>query len=219
MRKDRLDHLIWAARDLDEGIAALEALSGVRAMVGGRHPGFGTRNALAGLGDGVYLEILAPDPAQNRAGTLGGMIEGYIRPSLIGWCAAGHDLPGLAGRLPGFGFESPGVVAMERTRPDGVHLQWSILGIGGHGLGALVPFLIDWQRSPHPSASAPAGLSLCSFSLRTPQSDDLGRRLGSLGIVADIAEGEVQLSATIAGPEGEFVLETVGPLPERTFGR
>lgn len=217
-RGDRLDHLIWAVRELDEGIAALEALSGVRAAVGGRHPGFGTRNALAGLGDGLYLEILAPDPAQERGGTLGGLIEACDRPSLIGWAASGQDLPGLALRLPGLGLSSPGAVAMERTRPDGVCLQWSILGIGGHGFGALVPFLIDWQGSPHPSRAAPAGLRLHSFLLRSPQSGDLGQLLDRLGITAEVAPGPAQLSATLTGPKGRFVLETAGFLPDRTFG-
>ncbi|RJF94351.1 VOC family protein [Oleomonas cavernae] len=218
MRADRLDHLIWAAGDLGAGIDALEALSGVRAAVGGRHPGFGTRNALAALGPGLYLEILAPDPAQDRAGTLGGLIEAYDRPGLIGWAATGTDLPDRATRLPALGLASPGAVAMERTRPDGVRLTWSILGIGGHPFGVLVPFLIDWQGSPHPSLVAPAGLSLVSFSLRSPKSDDVRRLLGALGIEVVVTAGEPQLSATLRGPKGSFTLETVGTLPGRTFG-
>jgi len=218
MRADRLDHLIWAAGDLDAGIDALEALSGVRAAVGGRHPGFGTRNALAGLGPGLYLEILAPDPTQDRAGTLGGLIEAYDRPGLIGWAATGTDLSGLAAHLPALGLASPGAVAMERTRPDGVRLAWSILGIGGHDFGVLVPFLIDWQDSPHPSLVAPAGLTLVSFSLRSPKSDDVRRLLGTLGIAAAVSAGEPQLAATISGPKGSFALETAGALPGRTFG-
>ncbi|PWR21105.1 VOC family protein [Zavarzinia aquatilis] len=218
MRPDRLDHLLWAVTDLDEGIARLEDLSGVRAAVGGRHPGFGTRNALAGLGDGLYLEILAPDPSQDRAGTLGALVEALPVPSLIGWCAQGRNLPRLAAELPGAGLSSPGPVAMARTRPDGVHLAWSILGIDGHGFGALVPFLIDWGASPHPSASAPAGLSLVDFAVTCPEAARLEWTFAALGLALHPQAGAAGLSAVIEGPRGRFALQTMGGVPNRTFG-
>lgn len=217
MRPDRLDHLIWAASDLDEGIARLEDLSGVRAAVGGRHPGFGTRNALAGLGPGLYLEILAPDPLQDRTGTLGALVEALPVPSLIGWCAQGRNLARLAAELPGAGLWSPGPVAMERTRPDGVHLAWSILGIDGHGFGALVPFLIDWRDSPHPSLTAPAGLSLVEFAVTCPDAPRLEWTFAALGLTLRPQGGAAGLSAVIDGPRGRFALQTMGGVPKRTF--
>ncbi|MFA5122869.1 VOC family protein [Zavarzinia sp.] len=217
-RPDRLDHLIWAAPTLAAGIETLEALSGVRAAVGGRHPGFGTRNALAALGPGLYLEILAPDPEQMLEGTLGALVEALPEPSLIGWCAEGHDLDALAAGLPAAGLASPGRVAMERTRPDGVRLSWSILGIAGHGFGALVPFLIDWQDSPHPSATAPGGLTLVDFGLDCPAPAALGAVLGRLGVALQPVAAPARLHATIEGPRGRFRLQTAGSVPERTFG-
>ena len=60
-----LDHIILGCRDLLEGIAYVENLSGYRAAFGGSHPGRGTRNALLRIGQESYLEILAADPEQN----------------------------------------------------------------------------------------------------------------------------------------------------------
>ena len=63
----RVDHLVWCVPDLDAGIRALEAMTGVKAVAGGRHPGVGTHNALLSLGDTAsYIEIIAPDPGQDE---------------------------------------------------------------------------------------------------------------------------------------------------------
>lgn len=52
----RIDHLVYATPDLDRGIAEIEKLVGVRATLGGKHPGRGTRNAFIALGPNSFLE-------------------------------------------------------------------------------------------------------------------------------------------------------------------
>lgn len=62
MAAHTIDHVVVGISDLEVGIAAFASLTGVTAAYGGAHPTTGTHNALASLGDDVYLEILSPNP-------------------------------------------------------------------------------------------------------------------------------------------------------------
>ncbi|MBX7187858.1 MAG: VOC family protein [Vicinamibacteria bacterium] len=190
--REALDHLLIGAPVLEQGIEWLEEKTGVRAMVGGSHPGLGTWNALASLGPEQYIEIIAPDPAQPTAETF--YVPGlrnFEAPRVTTWAARGKDLAdGFLSRL------SPGLVCGptrtgERVRPDGVRLAWRLAfpRQQGHGVfdGAL-PFLIDWESPDHhPGRSAPPGLTLQALRFRHPRPPDLQAALAALGIEAEVA--------------------------------
>src|SRR5581483_3649792 len=58
-----LDHLTIAAHTLDQGLAYVRDALGVDLPTGGAHPRMATHNRLLRLGDGVFLEVIAIDPA------------------------------------------------------------------------------------------------------------------------------------------------------------
>ena len=101
VRMSRIDHLVYATPDLAAGVERVEKLLGVRAVPGGQHPGAGTRNALIGLGDQVYLEIIGPDPDQPkppRARRFG--IDELKSPRLVTWAAKRYRSRSARGRQP-----------------------------------------------------------------------------------------------------------------------
>src|SRR5215218_9908409 len=67
-----LDHVILGIDSLERGMRLLREATGVAPVVGGVHPGRGTRNALMALGDGRYLELLAPNYADTASVALMG---------------------------------------------------------------------------------------------------------------------------------------------------
>lgn len=203
----KLDHLLWAVPDLDYGIARFEELTGLRPAVGGTHPGFGTRNALASLGE-TYIEVIAPDPAQSLDGTRGADFAKLDAPYLYSAAFSTDDLDGARAGATAAGLDSGAIVDMSRTRPDdGVTLQWAILRLSHRELGDRFPFLIDWKGSPHPSGTAPGGLKLLDFRAVSTNPDDLASAFAGVGMDLPVEQGARSgFSARLATPKGEITL-------------
>lgn len=207
-----IDHLLWGVPDLEAGRRDVAARLGVEPAPGGRHPEAGTRNALMGLGDERYFEVLAPDPEGSGLAGFGLHLAGLTEPGLLTWCARGHDLEATARAADAAGLEPGAITPMSRRRPDGHLLEWRLLFLGGHELGPLVPFFIDWGTTSHPARDAPAGCRLAGFCLEHPDPGPLRRLLAVLRAAAEVRPGPTsRLVAEIDGPRGRVRL--TGPPP------
>ena len=203
-----LDHLLWGVTDLDEGIAAFEKHSGVRAAIGGRHPGAGTHNALLDLEEDCYLEIIAPDPSQENFSGFGELLRGLSTPGLVTWAARTRDVEQVAAAARGVGLDPGEIAGMSRRRPDGEVLEWRFLQIGGHPWGPLLPFFIQWLSPAHPSRAAPRGCRLEHFSLACPDPAGLLLTLSILGLDVEVWESEEPtLQAIVESPLETLILD------------
>lgn len=203
-----VDHIMWGAPDLDEGVAFIEAKTGVKAVFGGVHPNRGTRNALVSLGNRQYLEILALDPAQpdvrdERTTEL----RQLTAPRILTWAAATRDIDALDGRLRAAGFETSGVVPGSRAKPDGTLLEWRTLSVAGHD-NDIVPFVIEWgPASTHPSADSPAGCALEDLRLEHPDPAKVNRFLEAMGLSARATRApRAGINVRLSTPKGELEL-------------
>ena len=182
-----LDHLILGINDLQRGIAAFNRLTGVAPQPGGEHPGRGTHNALVSLGDGRYLEIVAPISTHpdSTLADLGAMKE--LTP--MGWALHTHDISALVARLRANGFTISDPAAGSRRRPDGTLLSWQIARVDDSTL-TVAPFFIEWAAdAPHPSGTSPSGCRLLDLHLVERQPQQLAQLLSTLGFRTHVDAG------------------------------
>lgn len=202
-----VDHLLLGVSNLEQGIAWVEKLTGVKAIVGGKHPGAGTQNALLSLGRRQYLEIIAPDPDQPGAPIRFGDLRSLTSPRLITWAAAAKDISVVAKAAQTGGLETIGPLDGARARPDGRRLNWKTLQVKNE-LGGLIPFFIEWGTGVvHPSEDSPAGCQLQALEMEHPEPEKVKALLAKLGLEAVIKRGrETRLKAKLDTPKGKVEL-------------
>jgi len=151
-----LDHLLVAARTLEEGAAWVEARLGVATVQGGKHALMGTHNRLLAIGARSYLEVMAidpeaPPPARPRwfeldADAMRRRLAGG--PALIHWVVRTGDIEAA---LRGY---RERMDVLDIVRGD---FRWrmAIAPDGRLPGGGMLPTLIQWQGDLHPCDRLP----------------------------------------------------------------
>lgn len=204
-----VDHLLYGTPDLETGIAEIERLTGVRPEYGGRHVGLGTHNALLSLGTRTYLEVIAPDPAQADVdAALPYGLATLQAPALRAWAAAPDTIEQAAREARTAGVDFGEIVTHGRRAPGGSEVRWRMATRIGEENGlAVVPFLIDWGETTHPSHLAPAGIRLVELRLLSRDPEDLERKLGAIGVALSLSHADTTaIEAVLADSFGQEVV-------------
>ena len=201
----KLDHIMYAAPDLDQGIAEIAELPGVVPAMGGAHPGMGTRNALLSRGADQYLEIIAPDPPQALTDTLGNELIQHSGSGIRSWAVATDNLSAVTDITTAQGLNPQPVIDMNRTTPAGVRLDWQVLQLRGN---RMLPFFIDWKNSPHPALTTPAGCRLAEFTVSVPEGPQYQKLMDALQIHVTVVQGVLGFNAQLECPTGVVELSS-----------
>jgi len=201
-----VDHLVFATPDLELGIRKVEQLLGVRATPGGRHPNWGTRNALVALGPEVYLEIIGPDPDQpGPAGERIFQIDAIDTPRLVTWAVKAAPLSQRVEKAATKGIILGEVQSGNRTRPDGSRLSWQLTDPARVLAAGIIPFLIDWGDSVHPAQSAVFGGRLVKLYAEHPYPEEVAAILQALNIHLPLRQGAAPALIAIVEQKGELI--------------
>lgn len=214
-----VDHLVVAARTLDEGADWCEATLGIAPLAGGRHALMGTHNRVLLIATPAfpkaYLEIItvdpqAPPPGRSRWFDLddpalaAALAAG---PALVAWVARCEAIESACAALAALGVDPGRVLDAERDTPAG-RLRWRIAvpDDGARRFGGALPTLIEW-RGAHPADTMPAcGVTLASFGVAGPE--PLARALDALQAPLHARPGVPALAATLDTPRGAVTLRS-----------
>jgi hypothetical protein len=184
-----LDHLVIAARNLDEDAAWLESRLGVPLSGGGRHEAMGTHNRLLSLGQGSYLEVIAIDPegtAPSRprwfdldSPAMQERLAGG--PSLVTWAIRSGDIESTVRDIAGGGLD---ILPMARGS-----YRWRI-GVPPSGAlpqAGTMPTILQWETEPPAAALPDAGCRIEKLLLHHPQAPSTLAALREAGLGREAA--------------------------------
>ncbi|MDO9147988.1 MAG: VOC family protein [Hydrogenophaga sp.] len=221
----QIDHLVVAARTLDEGVAWCKATLGVAPGPGGEHALFGTHNRLVRLtcaeAPRAYLEIIAinPQATPTRPAKLKRWFDlddpalqarlAQHGPQLVHWVASVPDIDAATAQLHALGLERGRVLTASRPSPQGL-LQWriSVRDDGQRLFNGALPTLIQWGDA-HPARSMPpSGLALHALSVGHPEARTLQAALGAAGLDTPVVSGPAAIMVELDTPRGRVTLSS-----------
>ncbi|HZQ75386.1 MAG TPA: VOC family protein [Burkholderiales bacterium] len=196
MPRASIDHLAVAAPTLEEGVAWVRERLGAEPGPGGRHERMGTHNRLLRLGEKLYLEVIAIDPAAPSPGRARWFaLDRDARIGLRSWAARTDDIAACGW-----------IGAPERmTRGS---LQWTITVTpdGSMPMDGIAPTLLQWPPGVHPAATMPdSGCSLLWLEGFHPQAQRIHEMLEGIGFDGPFKVSpapQPRLVAHIATPAG-----------------
>lgn len=226
----QIDHLVIAARTLDEGVAWCEATLGVTPGPGGAHPLMGTHNRLIAIATDAfpqaYLEILAVDPTKQptRAAGLQRWFDlddtelqaelAQHGPRLIHFVARVPDAAAALHALatsPTPLDRGPLIEASRDTAAGRLDWKISVRDDGQRLLYGALPTVIEWG-AVHPTDTMPSsGVTLSALHASHPRPAVLQEALAALGLASlEVQAGPPNLVAVLQTPRGPVTLESKG---------
>jgi hypothetical protein len=206
----QIDHIMLGIGDLEQGMDLFEQLTGVRPVYGGKHPG-GTHNALASLGNGTYIEILAVQPDIAPPKEYAHLLQlRTLTP--VGWAVSSKDSGALRARLTSAGMALTEPKAGSRKTPAGTLLSWHTFGLKDSFDEA--PFFVAWSaQSVHPSTTSPTGCTLQRWRVAGPNQKALEQLRRALDLSVDVAEASSRsLQLSMNCPKGPVELASERPV-------
>jgi len=233
--KSQVDHLVLAARSLQEGVEWCEAILGMTPAAGGEHEKYGTHNRLFKIATPTYpmayLEIIAINPEaviEKKPPPIrwfdldNKQLQAELAksPRLIHFVVNTDNIQDARHAWKAEGIDRGPVIHASRKTPKGM-LQWQITvrPDGDRLFNGVLPTLIQWGKPEeadpmqlHPRNHLPrSGVSLKSLAVSHPSAGKIQAAYDaiSLGHV-EVSEGPANILATLQTPKGLVTLESLG---------
>lgn len=211
MPRTFLDHIAITAFSLEAGAALVADTLGVETQRGGEHPRMATHNRLLRLGESIYLEVIAPNPAARSPGRPRWFgldtLAPHALPALSTWVVRSTDIQASAAAA------SEPLGDLEPMRRSALDWLITIPADGSVPLEGAAPALIQWHADAHPATRMEdKGCALALLEIFHPDPERISRLLSSLELEAPVAVRQagpgdpVRLAAHIDTPHGRRIL-------------
>ncbi len=214
----RFDHIVVAANTLAQGVDYINDMLGVTIPFGGEHKSFGTHNHLMRLGDDLFFEVIAINPAQAAPAhpRWFALDDPYIRtqleqsPRLITWVVNTSNLDRL--------LQKSAIPMGLSTAVSRGELNWlfAVPEDGALHASGAVPYAMQWLSEPHPArAMADTGCTLQALEIMHSNASWLNTVLESIGAahlvtINQVPENQaITLNAKIQTPSGLVTLSSL----------
>ena len=213
-----LDHIVVAARTLQEGCEWARDTLRVEAVGGGKHDGLATHNTLLKLDSKRYLEIIAIDPDAGKPNfpRWFGLDTNEVRehlahgPRLVAWvarCTGTVDTIEQLAQTKDY----PANMVQPASRAD-FRWRFAFTHDGTRIAGGTLPHLIQWDCAVHPCDRLPeSGVSLTALVIGAPEPERLTEMLVALRFAdtcVQVGKSTVtHLVAMLRTPTGSVVLD------------
>jgi hypothetical protein len=211
MLQSCIDHIVITAATLQAGVQAVERALGVPMQAGGEHPHMGTHNYVLKLGDTLFLEVIAVNPAAVAPGRPRWFeldaAASRPAPRLATWVSRTSDIQQAATLAT-----VPVGAVLPLTRGA---LSWrlTVPEDGSLALQGAAPQLIQWDGDQHPAVHmSNRHCSLLHLEAFHPSAGAISRYLEHIGFkgtfcATPLADGaQPYLVAHIQTPTGVHVL-------------
>lgn len=217
-----IDHIVIAAKTLEEGVAYIQDKLGVDIPKGGQHPAMATHNHLMQLGNDTFLEVMAINTEMETPDRPRwfGLDDPYIRlalengPRLHTWVANTVDMAAI---------QSQSKIALGEVIPlsrGDLRWQFSIPDDGRVLAGGLAPYMMQWEGQGEASFKHPSqgmtdlGCKLVGLELHHPRVEWLTTILASINATDLVTVHQLDsnaipfMQAIIQTPTGEKQLSS-----------
>ena len=185
-----IDHVIYAASDLDAAAERIESELGLSAVAGGRHEGHGTHNRIVPLGGG-YLELMAiADPGEASGSPIGSALRARLDErgdGLFAWSIGVEDVDGIAARLG---------LPISAIAREGLTAR--LAGVAEALPNPVLPFFIERDRGVG-DPGADGGAGGITWIEVAGDGEALDRRLGDAELPVRLVDGPVGVVAVGIG--------------------
>ncbi len=181
---------------------------GIEVVYGGQHKTKGTENALLNLGNGAYLELLAVDATNTAIAAPRWMgVDEVDSFTFTRWAIKSTNLANDVAILKRVNPLMGEIFTGSRKKTDGSTLRWSMALPLATPAVEVLPFMVDWKDSVHPTESLQEGCKLIGLEFTHPKPFPILTAFRDLKVEMHIKEEATPtLKAIIDTPNGRVII-------------